>query len=409
MPTFRYRAIDRSGQQTAGEIAAADEAAAGSLLAERGLFADEIRASDTAAATSVRTVAKKTSKLKLSERARVELVGDLATALQAQLTLLTALEVVGQQRPHGKVRQLLAEVREIVRSGQSLSYAMSQYPRTFDRLHLAMVRVGESAGRLDQSMAQLSGLIERDLETRSSITTAALYPAFVMCLGLISAVIVVTWVLPQIMSTLAADAATLAWPTRTIMAISSFLRLYGWMVTLGLLAAFEVFRRWKGSTTGRYYWDRVKLCMPLLGPLRRKWAMSRFARTLGSLTQEGVNIIEALQIVRNTMGNEVLAREVDALGQQLRSGSSMAEPLRRSGHFPALLVQIVAVGEQTGGLAGLLLKAANAFDKDTDVAMKRFMAIFPAVLILLLAGLVGFIVAATLLPIVQMETGIPGL
>ena len=151
------------------------------------------------------------------------------------------------------------------------------------------------------------------------------------------------------------------------------------------------------------------LKMPILGTVKGKWAVSRFARTLGTLTSGGVNILEALHVVRNCLGNEVLAREVDRAASEVRAGVSLSEPLRQSGRFPPLLIQIVILGEETGELSEMLINAADAFDKETSVAVKRFMAIFPAILITILAVVIGFIVAATLLPIVQIQTAIPGL
>ena len=415
MPKFRYKAIDRSGQNTHGEVTAPDEAGARVLLAERGVFVDHIArdANDTPIDTAIDTAAYhqhvKTHGIKLPGRLRVELVGQLATALQAQLPLVTALRVVGQQNPRPKVRELLDDLAESVTSGKSLSYAMSRHRYTFDSLHVSLVRAGEASGKLDESMAQLAAITERDFETRGNIMTASLYPAFVLCLGVISVAVVVTWILPRILETLATDVGVLPWPTRLVAATSTFLKLYGWVVVLGLMVIFSAFRQWRHTNSGRYIWDRITLTLPLVGPLTCKWAVSRFARTLGTLTASGINILESLRIVRDCLGNEALARGIDSVARKVRSGEGLSEPLRQCRHFPPLLIQAVAVGEETGKLATLLLRAADAFDKDTNVAIKRFMAIFPAVLILLLAVVVGFIVAATLLPIVQIETGLPGL
>ncbi|MBN1436875.1 MAG: type II secretion system F family protein [Sedimentisphaerales bacterium] len=406
MPSFQYKAINRSGQQLRGELNAPDMETAQGMLAERGLFTDEIRPLIATAKQDTSSKPKKTYKLKLTDRQRVELIGQLATALGAQLPLMSALQVVAQQNPSARVQSLLKSMAKTVESGQTLSFALKQYPRSFDDLHISMVQLGEASGKLDQSMSQLASLTERDYETKNRILTAALYPGFVLCIGIISVAIVVTWILPQVISTLATETALLPWPTRALLAISGFLRLYGGFITAGLLILYLALRQWKNSPMGSYYMDAIKLRIPIVGPLRRKWAVSRFARTLGTLTHSGINILDALQIVRNCLGNEVLARETDQLTQKIRSGSSLAEPLRRSGNFPPLLVQIVTVGEQTGRLGESLLKVADAFDKDTDVAVNRFMSLFPAILILILAAMVGFIVAATLLPIVQIETGI---
>ena len=410
MPTFSYKAINRSGQSVQGHIDAENPQQASDSLARKGLFVDDIDLMPGQPQIDISTLGKKTYKIKLSDRDRAEFIRQLATALQAQIPLMTALQVVRQQNPRPVVKQLIGQLSDIVKSGQSLSFALSLYPRTFDKLHISMVAVGESTGSLDQSTTQLADLTESEMEIRSNITTAALYPAFVLCLGLLSVGIVVTWILPRILRTLAADVPLLPWPTRVIIAISDFLRSpIGWFFMGALVVLALFFHHWKKSPLGRYFWDRFKLKIPIFGTVQRKWAVSRFARTLGTLTSGGVNILDALKIVRNTLGNEVLAREVDQTVNQVRTGISLAKALQHSGVFPPLLIQIATLGEQTGQLSKLLQTAADAFDRDTQVAIKRFMAIFPAILILVLALVIGFIVAATLLPIVQIDTAITGL
>jgi type II secretory pathway component PulF len=201
----------------------------------------------------------------------------------------------------------------------------------------------------------------------------------------------------------------LPWPTRLLMAISGFTKavvttIYGWLFIAAIVVGLYCLRRWTKSA-GRVKWDAFKLRLPVLGSVLRTIAVGRFARTLGALTKGGVTILEALGVVRDTLGNELLAREIDAVAEKVKSGASLAGPLETSGYFPPLLVQIVSIGEQTGRLDELLLNAANTFDSEADAAITRFMAIFPAVLILFVALVIGFIIAATLLPIIVMELG----
>lgn len=198
-------------------------------------------------------------------------------------------------------------------------------------------------------------------------------------------------------------------PTRILMGLSSFLRglftsFFGWVVIALITTGLYYLIRWTRSE-GKIKWDAFKLKVPVLGSVLRTIAVGRFARTLGALTKGGVIILEALGVVRDTLGNELLGREIDNVAEEVKHGKSLAEPLGESGFFPPLLVQIVAIGEQTGKLDELLLNAADTFDAEADSAMNRFMAIFPAVLILLLALVIGFIITATLLPIVVMELG----
>jgi type II secretory pathway component PulF len=409
MARFQYKGINRSGQAVQGKIDAESAATASNMLAERGLFVDEIASMEAEGEGAVKPYRKRSSRLRLSVKDRVGFLRQLAIALGAKLSLLTALGVVGQQNPRPAVKQLVSELTEIIKSGKSLSFGLSQYPASFDRLHWSMVAVGETTGTLGESMGQLAQLDEAEYEAKSEITTAALYPAFVLALGVVSSAIVVTWVLPQILSTLVAEAETLPWPTRVIMAISEWLSVNGLWFFIILVLGGWLFKKWKQTPIGRYFWDGITLKFWIYGSVKRRWAVSRFARTLGTLSRGGINIIDSLQIVRNTLGNEVLAREVDQMVRKVQTGTALAESLRQSGKFPPLLVQIVSVGEETGQLDQQLLSAADAFERETKVAIRRFMAIFPAVLILLLALVIGFIVAATLLPIVQIETAIPGL
>jgi len=183
-----------------------------------------------------------------------------------------------------------------------------------------------------------------------------------------------------------------------------FTKVYGWIILALIGAGVYYLRRWKRSE-GKIKWDTFKLRIPVLGSVLRTIAVGRFARTLGALTKGGVIILEALSVVRDTLGNELLGREIDAVAEKVKRGESLAEPLSESGHFPPLLVQIVSIGEQTGKLDELLLNAADTFDSEADSAVNRFMAIFPALLILLLALVIGFIIAATLLPIIVMTVG----
>jgi type II secretory pathway component PulF len=266
-----------------------------------------------------------------------------------------------------------------------------------------MVRVGETGGILDKTMKQLIGLIARDESIKSSMKNAAAYPLFVLGVGLVSVIIVLTKVLPSIVNSM--DVPILPLPTQMLMDTSDFLVAYGWLVAIVLGFAVFGFAKWKRTAKGRLMLDGFKLRIPILGPVLKTIAVGRFARTLGALTECGITILYALAVVRDTLGNEVLGRAIDDVSSRVKAGEPLADPLAESGMFPPLLVQIVSIGEQTGKLDELLLNAADTFDDEADQAVTRFMAVFPALLILLLALVVGFIIAATLLPILGMSMG----
>jgi type II secretory pathway component PulF len=305
------------------------------------------------------------------------------------------------------MKQMLEDLAESVRTGHSLSESMSNFPKQFSVLYISMVKVGETGGILEQTTTHLTSLLAREEKVKTSLKNASAYPIFVLSLGLLSAVIVVTWILPKILSTISGGTGILPLPTRILLASSDFLKALvttvgGWLFLVVIIAAISYLVRWTRST-GRNSWDRFKLKIPVLGTVLQTIAVGRFAKTLGSLTKGGVTIIESLAVVRDTLGNEFLGRELDKISEKVKTGSSLADSLSQSGRFPPLLIQITAVGEQTGKLDELLLNAADTFEEQADSAMNRFIAIFPAVLILLLALVVLFIIAATLLPIIQME------
>ncbi|OHB68209.1 MAG: hypothetical protein A2Y77_18375 [Planctomycetes bacterium RBG_13_62_9] len=304
---------------------------------------------------------------------------------------------------------MFEHLTKAVSGGLSLSEAMGEHGEVFSPLYLSMIRVGETGGILEQTSAQLATILGREEKIKTNMKTASAYPIFLLCLGLASATLIVTVMLPKILSTVDVGTVAMPLPTRVLLSASHVMRalftsLAGWVVLAGLVAGLYALRRWT-KAAGKLPWDGFKLKIPVLGPVLRTIAVGRFARTLGSLTKGGVTILEALAVVRDTLGNEVLARRIDEVGEEVKRGESLADPLESSGCFPPLLIQIVAIGEQTGKLDDLLLNAADTFDSDADAAINRFMAVFPAVLILVLAVVIGFIIAAALLPIVTMSLG----
>ena len=414
MPKFKYTAINRAGQHIDGEIEAADMQSARSVLSEQGRFVSTItdigqaEASQSSRVDDIPASSVNASKLKLSKRDKQEFISQFATALRAKVPVMGALEVVAQQNPSKKVVNLVTSLSRHIRSGMSLSEAMAGYSNVFDRLDVSLVKVGESTGNLDECMTSLAEVNDRELTIRNTVITTSLYPLFVLFIGLLSAVIVVTWIIPRIIKTLAVDVQWLPWPTRVMMNVSTFLNSpAGMVVVFGLGIAFILFMRWGRTNSGRAVFDRIRLALPVLGQVNRKWAVARFARMLGVLIGSGVDMLSSLKVVRNCLDNEILAREIDTLVSHVRAGASLVSPLKKSGLFPPLLIQVVSVGENTGKLPEMLKNSADAFDKDTDRAVKRLMAIFPAVLIFILAILIGFLLLATLLPIIQVETNLP--
>jgi type II secretory pathway component PulF len=410
--------VDRAGTHVGGVVEAADRRDAVALLAGQGHFVTELIEKTAGRAVTADTDSTPGGDLlrlpawgggRVSSKDVLAITTQLSTAIRAGLPLLNCLELIRKQQRRPGMKRMFERLTKSVSGGKSLSEALGEHKRVFSPLYLSMIRVGETGGILEQTSAQLAAILGREEKIKTNMKNAAAYPIFVLCIGLISAVIIVTVILPKIMATIDVGDAALPLPTRILQTVSGSMRTLftsfgGWIVLLGLIIGLYAFRRWT-KTVGRLQWDRFRLRIPVLGSVLRTIAVGRFARTLGALTQGGVTILEALGVVRDTLGNEVLGREIDVVADKVRRGEPLADPLEASGYFPPLLVQIVAIGEQTGKLDELLLNAADTFDTDADAAINRFMAIFPALLILVLAIVIGFIIAAALLPIVMMSLG----
>jgi len=414
---FSYKAVDRAGAHVAGVVDAADRRSAVATLTGRGHLVTELfekgqareRATEGASVLQLPALLRWGGR-RVSSKDVCAMTTQLSTAVRAGLPLLNCLELLRKQQRKPGMRRMFEHLTKGVSGGMSLSEAMGEHKEVFSPLYLSMIRVGETGGILEQTSMQLAMILGREEKVKANMKTASAYPIFLLGLGMVSATLIVTVMLPRILASIDTGVAAMPMPTRILMGISDSLRslftsLGGWVVLGGIVAGLVVLRRWT-KTVGRARWDAFRLKIPILGPVLRTIAVGRFARTLGALTKGGVTILEALAVVRDTLGNEVLARQIDEVAEKVKRGESLADPLEQSGYFPPLLIQIVAIGEQTGKLDELLLNAADTFDTDADEAINRFMAIFPAVLILLLAMVIGFIIAAALLPIVTMSFGV---
>jgi type II secretory pathway component PulF len=406
---FKYNGVDGSGQAVSGVVTAADRRAAVSMLAAQDYFPAQL--DESSAETAAVDVSQSLTSIKsglafgsgrVTTKDVLTFTTQLATAINAGLPLHNAIDIINQQQQKTAMRNLLKSLADDVSGGDSLSDAMAKHPRIFSNLYVSMIRVGETGGILDQTVKQLALLLERDEKVRTNLKNASAYPIFIMIVGIVSVIIVLVAILPKIVDTIGSP-DMLPLPTRMLLATSDILVRYGWMMLIVFLAGAASFMKWKCTASGKLSLDTFKLKIPILGSVLIAIAVGRFARTLGALTQSGITILKALYVVRDTVGNELLSRQIDSVAEKVKMGQPLAEPLAQSGYFPQLLIQIVSIGEQTGRLDELLLNAADTFDDQADAAVTKFMAVFPPALIIILAVIIGFIIAATLLPLIAME------
>ncbi|BAM03837.1 type II secretion system F family protein [Phycisphaera mikurensis] len=409
MPEFAYTALDAAGATVSGSLSAASRRAAVDRLAASGRVAVEVKEGAAAAypnaAAGKRGVSFPGSRV--TGRQQAAMLRQVAVALQAGLNLLPALEAVAEQAESPALRGLVEGLAAKVKEGSSLSAAMREAgPRSFSAMQVSMVEAGEAAGLLDEVAASLADFAERDLDVREKLRSAAMYPMLVLGLGGLSIVVIVVFILPRIMETVNTPFEELPLPTRLLMTISDGVRTpVGAAALLGVAAALFLALRWSRTPEGARTADLWKLKLPVIGPAVKKVGVARFARALGTLTGAGIQVVQALRITRNTLGNRVMAEQVDAAADAIVAGESIAAPLKSGGFFPPLLVQVVAMGEKTGRLDELLLRSADTYDRETRVALDRVMSVLPALLIMILAVIVAFILAAALLPIMTMDVG----
>jgi len=428
--SFRYRAIEGGGgAPVSGVIEAEDRRAALLLLGERGLFPSSLEpnlqhrvvatereekplAKSAATTTQVAVVeepavskgfgfAKRVTRKDVTAFTR-----EMAALLGAAIPIPQALDGLGEQEENQGMQTIVGRIAEEVKRGASFSAALEAHPKLFSKLYVSMVRVGEEAGALPKVMADLAALLEHEDEVRSEVMAAVSYPMFVLGFGLVTVAVLLSVVLPRLFGMLQEMLKVLPWPTLVLLKVSGFLHQYWVWILVGLVALSVGIRYVLRTPGGALAFDRLKLRLPVMGGVFRAAALSRFARTLGTLARSGVSLLPALKIVENTIGNLVLAKIVAQVAEETRGGDSLAGPLKKLKVFPRTVVQMINVGEETGRLDEMLLKVADIEERHMRSKTKTLISLLAPAMILIVGALVGFMVIALLLPIFRMSTAI---
>jgi type IV pilus assembly protein PilC len=329
----------------------------------------------------------------------------LSTIVNAGLPLLQGLDILAEQTEDVRFQNVIKQLSNDVEGGESFSDALRRHPRAYPDLYVSMVRAGEASGNLDGVLLQLADYMEAMEDLKRRIKSAMTYPVVAFSMILLIAGGLIVWVVPQFGEIFASFDAQLPAPTRILIAISEVLRSPMAFVVLGLCIGLVVVARMYAQTpVGRYQFDSMKLRLPVFGKLLRKVAISRFARTLSTLTRSGVAILGALEIVERTAGNEVFARVIQKAGDSVRGGETLADPLARSGEFPAIVTRMIGVGEKTGALEQMLAKISDFYDSEVKATIDGLTSLIEPLLILMMGVVVGSIVIALFLPILQLSS-----
>ena len=402
MTVYHYRAVAGSGEVIEGEMEAPDRDAVVERLHSLGhmpIRAEEVRGSGLVRALNQPVFAGK----RVSRREVALLTREIATLLGAGLPLDRSLEVLIDLAEVPTLRSLLTQILEGIKGGESLADALGQHERVFPRFYVSMVRAGEAGGSVEAVLDRLADFMERSQKLRDNVQSALIYPAIVVVMAGSAVVVLLTVVLPQFTPLFEDAGAALPFLTQVVVAAGEAVQNYWWLIGGGL-AALVMGIRWQlRFPASRYRWDGWMLNVPLFGTLIAKIEATRFSRTLATLVSNGVPLLSALGIVKDTMSNTVLRRAMEDIATSLEEGEGLAEPLTKVDHFPRLGAHLIAVGEETGRLEEMLVRVADVYDIHVKTSIKRLLSLVEPVLILSLGVVVGFIVVSMLLAIFSMS------
>ncbi|MFQ6096579.1 MAG: type II secretion system inner membrane protein GspF [Armatimonadota bacterium] len=404
MPNFNYVAIDERGKEVVGSVLADSRATATARVREMGFYPTEI----SAGAGEEEHARRKPVSIfsRVSQGELTVFTRQLANLFNAGLPVLRCLSVLLEHTENARLNAALEEIHADVQAGGSLRDAFGKHPRIFPPLYVNLVRAGEASGELGPVLDRLSDFMEYEQEQRSRLRSAMAYPILLIVAMTAAVFFIVTFLIPQFREMFEDLGQSLPAPTVVLLAIAGFMRQWWWLIISGFVALWMALKLIGRTPVGGYALDRIKLKLPLIGGLVERIAVSRFSRTLGTLVKGGVPLLEAFDVVRGTIGNRVLDRAIDEVHSGVREGESIAEPLKRTGVFPNLLTNMIAVGEETGALEEMLNRVADAYDVEVQNRTRQLISLVEPSVILVMGCIVAFVVLSILLPVFQASTSI---
>jgi type IV pilus assembly protein PilC len=389
--TYTYKARDRGGNVLAGTVTADNEALVLQKLREQGYTPLEVGKQKKS--MNIELTAKKVKLKELAVFSR-----QFATMVNSGLPILRALSILADQTENPELARVLGVIRTDVEQGASLSGAMTKHPKVFNNLFVAMVKSGETGGSLDNVLLRLADMIENEVKLRGKIKSAMTYPVAVVALVVLIMSAMLLFVVPQFQTIYSSLGGSLPLPTRVLLFASNIFKKYWYVVLIGVFVFRFFFRRWKKTDKGREAVDRMKLKVPVFGVIFQKVALSRFASTAAMLLRSGVPILQALEIVAETVNNRVVSNAIEDVQVSVREGESMAKPLAKHAVFPPMVVQMLAVGEETGQVDTMLEKVAQFYDAEVEASVDALTSLIEPLLIAVIGGCVGAAVVALYMP-----------
>ncbi|UCH33965.1 MAG: type II secretion system F family protein [Armatimonadota bacterium] len=398
MPIFRYDAMDTGGRTTTGTLEAESTDAVRNKLSELNYHVLSI--AETRQRRGFVDWFNSIQRVKLREL--VLFSRQFATMIDAGLSVVKCLDILQQQCKDPKLKDIIGQTKHDVASGASLTDAVGKHPRVFSGLYINMIRSAEAGGILDKVLDRLATFLEKEQEVRNKIKSAMMYPSVVFIFAMLMLLALLFFVLPKFKTIFESMNLELPLATRALLGFSGFATHYWFVFVLGGAAAVVAYKLYARTERGKYQVDLVKLKIPVMGDLFMKTAISRFARTFGTLISSGVPVLRALEIVSDTAGNIVVSQTITQARASVKEGEEISTPLMGSKIFPVMVVQMIGVGEETGRLDQMLAKVADFYDQEVDATLKGLTSLIEPLMIVGLGVIVGFIAVSVISPIYQL-------
>jgi type IV pilus assembly protein PilC len=401
MPTFAYQAINEKGETLKGHIEAESADAAADLLAGRGVLPSRIQErSRGRQRRSLPALERWFSHIPTADL--ILFTKQFSTLFRAGVPMMSILDILAAQTENPRLERVITTMRQAIKEGAQLYDAFRQHPGVFSPLYCAMIHAGEVSGSLPKVMERLKYILEHEQKVRSDIRSAMFYPAFVLGLLVVAFVILLAFVLPKFVTILSRSGVALPLPTQIAMGIYQFMATYGALLLAAALVAFLAAFFYLRTDQGRFTRDYMLIQSPIIGPVVVKSAMSRFSSIFSILQSSGIAILEAMTILSTTIGNAAIAREFDRIRELLEEGRGIAAPLKKARYFTPMVVNMVAVGEESGNLDEMLQEVATHYDEELEYAIKKMTNALGPILIISLAVMVGFFAVAIFMPIADL-------
>lgn len=401
MAIFEYKGVSAAGKPTKGTVDADSSKSARQKLKQRGIFISDIKERNEEK--------KNQSKSAISFGGGVSpknltlMIRQLSTMIKARIPLDEALEAIVEQTDDNSLKSVMSQVKASVNEGRSLADSCKMFPKVFDNIFVAMIRVGEASGNLDLVLVRLANFAEANQQMRQKIIGALTYPIFMMVAGAAITIFLFAFAVPKITEVFSGSNMPLPKLTQVMLSISNFISQQWFFLVVGTIGGFFFFKWWISTENGRAKWDAISLKIPGVGKLVRMIAVSRFARTLSTMLGSGVQLLDAIDVVKEVVNNAVIKQALVQSRASISEGHSIAGPLKASGEFPPILTHMIAVGERTGELEEMLNVVSDAYDSQVDTAIQSMTRLLEPLMIAVMGGVIALVALSIFMPLLELN------